>query len=186
MQFSCNQNIALEQLQNPSLSLLRQSEVRLYLQHSPSGANQHCQIEIASDHSLAGRSWLLSPCEQKGEKGCSGGACTPAILSCQLAHPVPLPAGTSESNPMTCMCAADPGNRDLPLADFGTGEILPHEAFELSNQKAWVGRYCLSDAGKALPESLFGTHSDWLQLTHQLQTCTGEIGLAGELFVQWG
>lgn len=117
-----------------------------YLQHSPTGATQPVQTEIASNCCLAGRRWHQSSTEQKVRERVFGGACTPASPSCQLALWVPLPAVTCKSNPVTRLCTADSENRNLLLADFGT--ILTHKMFELAHRNAQVDRCSPSDMGK--------------------------------------
>lgn len=74
-------------------------KIRLCLQRNPSGANQHCQIEIASDRFLAGVSWLRSPGEQKVREGVFGGCLHSSqpwlpggpLILCQLAQVIPIP-----------------------------------------------------------------------------------------------
>lgn len=40
------------------------------------------------------------------------------------------------------------GSHSLPLADFGTGEILTHEMYERTHQKVQGSRYSPGDLGK--------------------------------------
>lgn len=129
-----------------------------YLQHSPAGAAQPVQIEIASNCCLAGRRQHLSSTEQKVRERVFRGACTPASPSCQLALWVPLRAVTGKSNPMTHVCTVDSGNCKPPLADFGT--ILTHKGFELAHRKAQMGRYSPSDMGKFLWRVCLGNIQD--------------------------